>query len=76
MQKEAGIDDARMDELLLSHVIDPGRLRADDFKGFFEARERALLQRIEKAMGKPIATNIASIDMPAADDGDADEAQT
>jgi len=51
----AGISEDRMDEILQSHVIVPSALRADDFDAFFGAREQALLNRIEKAMGKPIA---------------------
>lgn len=74
VQKDAGADDARMDELLLSHVIDPSRLRADDFKGFFEARERALLQRIERAMGKPVAASTASTELSTQDENIVDEA--
>ena len=44
-----------MDEILSSHVIEPELLRNDDFNAFFNKREEALLNRIEKAMGKPIA---------------------
>lgn len=54
LQREADISHARMDEILSSHLIDPGVLRADDFDGFFAGRERALLARIEEAMGKPL----------------------
>ncbi len=55
LQKHAGIEDARMDDILRSHVIEPVHVRADDFDAFFQAREAALLARIENAMGKPIA---------------------
>jgi len=55
LKKRSGIDDERMDEILRSHVIDPDVLKADDFNDFFKKREEALLDRIEKAMGKPIA---------------------
>jgi hypothetical protein len=73
VQKSAGVDETRMDELLRSHVIEPTRLRADDFPGFFEARERALLQRIEKAMGKPVATGAANMELALIDGADASE---
>lgn len=43
-----------MDEILASHVIDPALLRNDNFEEFFETRKRAILKRIEKAMGKPV----------------------
>ena len=55
LKKSIGIEDARMDEILRSHVIEPDLLRNDDFNAFFNRREEALLSRIEKAMGKPIA---------------------
>jgi len=55
LEKIAGIDKNRMDEILRSHVIDPKFLRTDDFNGFFAARKEAILSRIEGAMGKPIA---------------------
>ncbi|MGQ9689601.1 MAG: hypothetical protein ACUVXF_12595, partial [Desulfobaccales bacterium] len=55
LQKRAGIEEVRMDDILRSHVIYPAHLRADEFNAFFQAREAALLARIENAMGKPIA---------------------
>jgi hypothetical protein len=58
VQKNASIDTDRMDEILRSHLIEPGLLRADDFDGFFQDRSQALLGRIEGAMGKPIARGI------------------
>jgi hypothetical protein len=50
IQKSAEIEPARMDEILRFHLIAPDAIRADDF----EARSRAMLDRIEKAMGKPL----------------------
>ena len=58
IQRSAGIDEARMDQILESHLIDPLALRLDYFDDFFKARETALLDRIEQAMGKPIARGI------------------
>lgn len=55
LKKSIGIEDTRMDNILRSHVIEPELLRNDDFNAFFKKREEALLERIEKAMGKPIA---------------------
>jgi hypothetical protein len=55
LQKSAKIEDARMDEILRTHLIDPAALRADDFDRFFEARSQALLAKIKKAMGKTVA---------------------
>lgn len=52
----ADISDAQVDAILEKHGIDPTLLRADDFAGFFAAREAALLRRIGDAMGKEVAT--------------------
>jgi hypothetical protein len=43
-----------IDAHLRTHLVDPALLRADDFQGFFAARQAALLGRIEQAMGKRI----------------------
>jgi len=58
IQRNAEIDDQRMDQILESHVIDPTILRQDDFYRFFEDRKQAIIERIENAMGKPIAYSI------------------
>jgi hypothetical protein len=47
-----GATPAELDRHLASHAIDPVLLRAQDFDGFYDARREALLQLIEKAMGK------------------------
>ena len=54
IQEEAEIEIPKMDEILNSHLIRPNTLRANDFRGFFEARKEALLEAIEKAMGKKV----------------------
>jgi len=52
--KAANIDEAKMDEILTSHLISAEFLRADDFWGFFNTRKEALLKVIEKAMDKKV----------------------
>jgi len=54
IEKAAGVGAERMDEILDSHCIAPGALRADRFWEFYAARAEALLQRIEAATGKSI----------------------
>lgn len=54
VERAAGIDAARMDEILASHCIAPDSLRADRFWDFYAARAEALLVRIEAATGKTI----------------------
>ena len=53
------------DEILATHLIDPALLRADDFKGFYQARKQALIGLIERAMGKAVV--IESSEAPAED---------
>jgi hypothetical protein len=65
IQKSAEVAPTRMDAILKSHVIEPAVLRSDDFLGFFKNREKALLDRVEAAMGKPIARDLAQ---PEAED--------
>lgn len=52
--QQTQITDAAMDDLLLSHRIDPKYLRTDDFEGFYKARKAALLRLIEQVMGKRV----------------------
>jgi hypothetical protein len=54
IEKAAGVGIERMDEILCSHCIAPGELRADNFWNFYAQRAEALLQRIEAATGKTI----------------------
>jgi hypothetical protein len=54
VEKVAGVDPKRMDEILQSHCITPDLLRADQFWDFYAARAETLLQRIEVATGKSI----------------------
>lgn len=55
LQDTREIDDGRMNAFLRSHLIDPERLRADDFFGTIVARGEALLQLIHRATGRPIS---------------------
>jgi len=61
---EKGIAPERLDQILLSHLIDPDALRRDDFEAFFTARQEALLLRIEAATGRRIARE-SEDEMPA-----------
>lgn len=50
--KQVQIGDEAMDQIVTSHLIDPAKLRTDDFSGFMAARAAALLDLIESATGK------------------------
>lgn len=52
--KQVQLSDGRMDEILKTHLIDPYKLRSDDFEGFMHARVRQLLELVETAMGKTV----------------------
>lgn len=60
LQNSAEISPKQLDAHLRTHLIDPVRLRADDFMAFFEDRQFALLQRIGEAMGKPVETALVA----------------
>jgi hypothetical protein len=50
--KQVGLTDHEMDQLLESHLIEPGALRFDDFYSFIKSRSLALLKIIYGAMAK------------------------
>lgn len=77
IQKNAGIDTSRMDYIMQSHVIPPASLRSDSFDEFFKVRESALLEKIEKAMGKPIARDatIVQEEFPLVDEQEEDQTE-
>ncbi|MGG0886825.1 GmrSD restriction endonuclease domain-containing protein [Brevibacillus parabrevis] len=62
LQKYAGITVTRMEEILESHVINYDSMSGDDFDKFFSMRQNALLDRIEKAMGKQISRETTVVD--------------
>jgi hypothetical protein len=73
IQQKAGVVDERMDIILKSHLIAPELIKADDFQSFFAAREDALLERIERAMGKVIARDQAQVNEEDVDSYEGEE---
>jgi hypothetical protein len=66
------ISAGEMDDILKTHLVDPTRLRADDFEGFYTSRKNLLIKLIEDATGKivlPVGT-----EAPPEDEEDDDEA--
>ena len=49
------LDDAGMDGVLRSHLIDPAMLRSDNFERFYAGRKAALLALVSASMGKALA---------------------
>ncbi len=64
LQRSAGIPETRMDDILRSHVVDPRAMSRDDFDDFFAQRQRALVDRIERATGKPVIGSLSAIPTP------------
>ncbi|MGI5912983.1 MAG: GmrSD restriction endonuclease domain-containing protein, partial [Syntrophomonadaceae bacterium] len=58
LQKSAEIEQARMNEILESHLIDPQAVRQNNFESFFNDRLNKILNIIEDAMGKAPAVDI------------------
>lgn len=73
IERNADITSPRMDEILTTHVIDPSHLRSDDFEAFFAARTQALLDRIERAMGKPIVRAVPDLQPIGGDEDQTEE---
>jgi len=53
--KEIKSGKIQLPDFLRGWIWGPDLLKSDNFEGFFRNREAALLDRIERAMGKPIA---------------------
>lgn len=57
-----------IDGFLRTHLINPDLLRANDFSGFYRARQTALLELIEEATGQSVyggeASNEPEVDVP------------
>ena len=54
IEKKAGVDAVRVDGLLRTHLVDPEALRGTDFDAHFNRRREALVQLVEKAIGKTV----------------------
>jgi hypothetical protein len=55
-------DNSALDDILGTHMIDAGRLRADDFEGFMQQRHEALLRLIEEATGQRVFRDVREDD--------------
>lgn len=53
--EKKNLSSSRIDQILVSHAIDPVALRSDDFAAFVRRHGACLLDLIEGATGKPIA---------------------
>lgn len=55
---ENGLNARRQHEILATHVIEAEALERNEFEGFFNKRKEALLDRIERVIGKKINREI------------------
>jgi hypothetical protein len=70
------LEDAPMNDILRSHLIDPEHLRADRFEQFYQARKAGLLALVSNVMGKVLAPVGEAVPEDAEDeDDDADAAE-
>lgn len=70
------LDDASMNEVLHSHLIDSSALRSDDFQSFYQSRKAALLRLISAAMGKDLAPTSESVPEDVEDEDDEVETES
>jgi hypothetical protein len=54
-EKQVGLSDSKMSEILESHALSAELLLQDAFNPFIEDRRRRLSELVERAMGKPVA---------------------
>ena len=54
IEEKCSISPDELDEILITHCIDPKHLRQDDFYAFFNARIEALSDIISHAMNRPV----------------------
>ncbi len=59
--KTVQLDDAAMNAIVASHLIQSSTLRADDFDAFYAARKASLIALVERAMAKSVAAIPADI---------------
>jgi len=70
--KQVGLDDVKMNAIIVTHRIDPDCLRNDDFDSFFRDRQERLLSLVEQTMGKTIEREQSSmLDEAAGEDDEA-----
>jgi len=55
LEKNHKVSPENLDQILQTHLIEPGLIRNDAFEGVVQDRSRRLLDLIEDATGKPIA---------------------
>ncbi len=73
IQNKHNITSDTLDDILLSHLIEPQYLRNNDFEGFFNARLNTLSDLIGSTMGKTVVTDANEDEFEDDNDNDNDE---
>ena len=70
LAKNAEVEADKVADHIRTHLADPALLAKDDFAGFFEARQRALVEATEKATGKAVVAEDGYPTTEPVDEGD------
>lgn len=54
------MDAGRVDDLLRTHLVDPGAMRHTNFDAHFDGRREAIVQLVETAIGKSVQRGVSS----------------
>ncbi|MDP9458955.1 MAG: DUF262 domain-containing protein [Actinomycetota bacterium] len=73
LENRAKVPSSSLDEVLATHLLDPGALRSADFDAFFAHRRAALIDLISEAMGKPVAEDAQEADEASQYETEADD---
>jgi hypothetical protein len=58
IEKRAMVTPQALDEILRTHLLDPGVMRSTDFDAYFAHRREALVRQVEKATGKAVQRDV------------------
>lgn len=73
IEKKHGLSPDQLDDILRTHLIEPGFLRADDFEGFFASRLKALADMISSVLDNPVVESHGHDEPETPIDDDDDE---
>ena len=65
---DPSIDSSTLDSYIITHCVDPGLLRANDFGAFMKDREKRLLALIAKTTGHKIEVEVPADEEDVPDD--------
>lgn len=54
-ENDKGLDENKINEIFLSHLIEPKSIRHNNFNGFYNARKKKIVEQIAKVTGKQVS---------------------